>query len=152
MRSVVSFGMNPNGSSFVLRLSPGDLRVGDLAPEKVLGMGLSGTGYFGFFTVFFSTGESSDSMLLLLFSLFSLSSEESELPRILLLLLDFDDLEDLDEFEDFDERLDFEESESEFELTSSLSLVFFLTPGLDACDSDFGFSESVSSRGLTRLP
>ena len=149
MRSVVSFGMNPNGSSFVLRLSPGDLRVGDLAPEKVLGMGLSGTGYFGFFTVFFSAGESSDSMLLLLFSLFSLSSEESELPRILLLLLDFDDL---DEFEDFDERLDFEESESEFELTSSLSLVFFLTPGLDACDSDFGFSESVSSRGLTRLP
>ena len=152
MRSVVSFGMNANGSSFVLRLSPGDLRVGDRAPEKVLGIGLSGTGAFdvdfGFFVVFSPVGESSDCILLLLFSLsvLSLSSEESELPRMLL-LLDFDDL---DEFEDFDERLDFEESE--LELSSSLSLLFFLTPGLDGCESVFGFSESVSSLGLTRLP
>ena len=65
----------------------------------------------------------------------------------MLLLLDFDDL---DEFEDFDERLDLEESE--FELTSSLSLLFFNTSGLDGCESDFGFSESVSSFGRTRLP
>ena len=61
MRSVVSFGINANGSSFVFRrLSPGDLRVGDRAPEKVLGIGLSGTGDFGFFVVFSPAGESSD--------------------------------------------------------------------------------------------
>ena len=149
MRSFVSFGMNANGSSFVfLRLSPGDLEVGDRAPEKVLGIGLSGTGAFGFFVVFSTVGESSDCMLLLLFSLsvLSLSSEESELPRMLLP----PDFDDLDEFEDLEERLDFEESESE--LSSSLSLLFFLTPGLDGIESVFGFSESVSSLGLTRLP